>query len=428
MGDKFTRAELEKMTLLELRDRLRERKLKVGGLKAELVTRLLENDARKILDDAPSPSSADSAKDTPRSCTDSSASSNCTRTSASTCTTSSSGNVGTSDNEEREGSSNDDQPVAPRSKRPRNTKGGPVEANTVLVIKKSAGPPVVVATTTADNDSSEKSDDSEPEEGAEGCSGTPAVATSAAASPVFGNKLNSVPALEVKLAGTDFDHFPKSSTWRDVLDGSFRKEYFYELMKFVQKERQSKVIFPPAKDVWNAFEFTPFDQVRVVIIGQDPYINAGQAHGLCFSVKRGVAVPPSLKRMYEELKRSIPTFRAPNHGCLESWARQGVFMINATLTVEKGQANSHKDSEWSTFTDEVVQVLNERKKNVIYLLWGAFAKKKGARINKQANHILVANHPSPQCGTKFMNCNHFVKTNEILESLGEKPIDWHLPP
>ncbi|KAH3745948.1 uracilDNA glycosylase [Pelomyxa schiedti] len=421
MADKFTRAELEKMTLLELRDRLRERKLKVGGLKAELVTRLLENDARKILDDAPSPSSADSAKDTPRA-TASSASSNCTSTSTATCTSSS----GTSENE-REGSSNDDQPVAPRSKRPRNTKGGAVEANTVLVIKKSAGQ-AVLATTTADNDSGEKSDDPGLVEGEEGCTGTPAVVTSTAASSVFGTKSKSELALEIKLAGTDFDFFPKNSTWRGVLDGSFRKEYFYELMKFVQQERHSKVIFPPAKDVWNAFECTPFDQVRVVIIGQDPYINAGQAHGLCFSVKRGVAVPPSLKRMYEELKRSIPTFRAPNHGCLESWARQGVFMINATLTVESGKANSHKDSEWSTFTDEVVQVLNERKKNVIYLLWGAFAKKKGARINKQTNHILVANHPSPQCGTKFMNCNHFVKTNEILESLGEKPIDWQLPP
>eukprot|EP01105_Mastigella_eilhardi_P004183 TRINITY_DN1554_c0_g2_i2.p2 TRINITY_DN1554_c0_g2~~TRINITY_DN1554_c0_g2_i2.p2 ORF type:complete len:472 (-),score=150.94 TRINITY_DN1554_c0_g2_i2:1770-3107(-) len=230
----------------------------------------------------------------------------------------------------------------------------------------------------------------------------------------------------VTMPGTDLDFFPEG-VWRQLLQKEFGKPYFRTLMAFVAKERQSREIFPPSKFVWSAFEYTPFDTLKVVIIGQDPYFNPGQAHGLCFSVQKGVKVPPSLNRIYNELKRSIPGFVVPKHGCLDKWARQGVFLLNASLTVQSGTANSHSKSGWQEFTDAVVKLINEKKKNVVYLLWGQFAQKKGKVVSKTDNFVLEAPHPSPM-SKGFDGCNHFVKTNELLKRIGQAPIDWSIDP
>jgi len=232
-------------------------------------------------------------------------------------------------------------------------------------------------------------------------------------------------AFNVSYPQTDFDYFP-DGTWKELLSATFASKYFSELMEFVATERRNQIVFPPSKEVWTAFSLTPFEQVRVVIIGQDPYFNEGQAHGLCFSVKPGVKVPQSLNRIYKELAGTIPGFVPPKHGYLEKWARQGVFMINATLTVRAGKANSHQKSGWQKFTDEVVQVINEKKSNVIYLLWGDFAQKKGRIVDTERNHVLKAPHPSPMGGPGFIGCKHFQKTNELLTGMGQPPIDWTL--
>jgi len=191
--------------------------------------------------------------------------------------------------------------------------------------------------------------------------------------------------------------------WRTALQREVTKPYFRNIVDHVAKERKSRTIYPPADKVFSAFNFTPFDQVKVVIIGQDPYHGPSQAHGLCFSVERGVAVPPSLKNMYKELEADIPGFKRPAHGNLESWARQGVFMLNASLTVRRGDANSHAKIGWQDFTDSVISTISRTSKNkVVFLLWGNFAKKKGGKVNKLKHRCAVALSLRPPCARALL--------------------------
>ncbi|RAS69320.1 uracil-DNA glycosylase [Vibrio diazotrophicus] len=217
-----------------------------------------------------------------------------------------------------------------------------------------------------------------------------------------------------------------SLTWHDVIGLEKEQEYFQQTLKFVEAERAAgKVVFPPDKDVFNAFRFTEFDDVKVVILGQDPYHGPNQAHGLCFSVLPGVKTPPSLVNMYKELAQDIDGFQIPNHGYLKSWADQGVLLLNTVLTVEQGKAHSHAKTGWETFTDRVIDALNQHRQGVIFLLWGSHAQKKGQMIDRSKHHVLMAPHPSPLSAHRgFLGCKHFSQTNQILKQLGQMPIDW----
>lgn len=223
----------------------------------------------------------------------------------------------------------------------------------------------------------------------------------------------------------------KAVTWHDVLATEKEQPYFIETLKMVAQEREAGVtVYPPKEDVFNAFRLTELSDVKVVILGQDPYHGPNQAHGLAFSVRPGVAVPPSLMNMYKELEQDIPGFTRPNHGFLESWAKQGVLLLNTVLTVEAGKAHSHARFGWETFTDRVIAVINEKRENVVFLLWGSHAQKKGSIIDTQRHHVLKAPHPSPLSAHRgFFGCQHFSRTNEILTQQGDAPIDWtpHLP-
>ena len=216
--------------------------------------------------------------------------------------------------------------------------------------------------------------------------------------------------------------------WNTFIEAEKRLAYYQKLQDFVQGERNSaKAIFPPQEEVFTAFEKTPLDKVRVVIIGQDPYHGPSQAHGLCFSVKHGVKIPPSLVNMYKELVTDIPDFSTPEHGHLSSWADQGVLMLNTVLTVEQGKAHSHAKSGWETFTTNALKQLNEQDTPIVFILWGAHAIKKGKVITSQHHHILSGPHPSPLSAYRgFFGCKHFSKTNALLTSLGTKPIDWQV--
>ncbi|MEI2267129.1 uracil-DNA glycosylase [Erwinia sp. CGal63] len=215
-------------------------------------------------------------------------------------------------------------------------------------------------------------------------------------------------------------------TWHDVLAEEKEKPYFIETLSMVANERAAgKTVYPPQKDVFNAFRLTELGDVKVVILGQDPYHGPNQAHGLAFSVLPGVAVPPSLVNMYKELEADIAGFKRPNHGFLESWARQGVLLLNTVLTVEAGKAHSHASFGWETFTDRVIAAINENRENVVFLLWGSHAQKKGSIIDRERHHVLKAPHPSPLSAHRgFFGCGHFSKTNEWLEQHDEKPVDW----
>ncbi|MBO0214370.1 uracil-DNA glycosylase [Vibrio sp. Vb2880] len=218
----------------------------------------------------------------------------------------------------------------------------------------------------------------------------------------------------------------QSLTWHDVIGTEKQQDYFQHTLAFVEAERHAgKVIFPPAKDVFNAFRYTEFDQVKVVILGQDPYHGPNQAHGLCFSVQPGIKTPPSLVNMYKELAQDIPGFQIPNHGYLKSWADQGVLLLNTVLTVEQGKAHSHANTGWETFTDRVIDALNQNGEGIVFLLWGAHAQKKGRMIDRQRHHMLMAPHPSPLSAHRgFLGCRHFSQTNQLLEAQGKAPIDW----
>jgi len=216
----------------------------------------------------------------------------------------------------------------------------------------------------------------------------------------------------------------KDEKWRKLLAPEFNKPYYKNIEKLVLHQRTLGDVYPPVEEVYNAFNCCPLDKVKVVIIGQDPYFNPGQAEGLCFSVKKGVPIPPSLNRIYKVVKQNIPDFKIPKHGSLREWAERGVLMLNATLTVDKGNANSHAKFGWQDFTTEVMNILNKETTGLIYLLWGGFAQKKGKVIDKKKHIVLEAAHPSPMGGSAWNSCDHFAKVNELLKKAGKEPMDW----
>lgn len=214
--------------------------------------------------------------------------------------------------------------------------------------------------------------------------------------------------------------------WDDILKGEFEKEYYLNLREFLKKEYFTYHIFPNMYDIFNALKYTSYSDVKAVIIGQDPYHGQGQAHGLCFSVQKGVAVPPSLQNIYKEIYSDLGIPPA-NHGYLKKWADSGVLMMNAVLTVREGQANSHKGKGWEIFTDRVIELLNEREKPIVFLLWGGNAKQKMRLITNPNHLILQAAHPSPLSAFNgFFGCRHFSKANEFLVNHGMEPIDWRI--
>lgn len=217
-------------------------------------------------------------------------------------------------------------------------------------------------------------------------------------------------------------------TWSDLLAAEKQKPYFIRTLAAVEEARRSGInVFPPRGQVFAAFEATPLERVRVVILGQDPYHGAGQAHGLCFSVQPGTPPPPSLLNIFKELARDIPGFTQPAHGCLTRWAEQGVLLLNTVLTVEEGRAHSHANLGWETFTDVVVAGLSEKCTGLVFLLWGAHAQKKGAHIDRARHHVLCAPHPSPLSAHRgFIGCGHFSEANRILAAQGLPQIDWRL--
>jgi uracil-DNA glycosylase len=217
------------------------------------------------------------------------------------------------------------------------------------------------------------------------------------------------------------------ASWLAELQDEFQQPYMTQLRQFLVAEKAKHRIFPPGSDIFNAFEYTPFDKVRVVILGQDPYHGPGQAHGLCFSVRKGVRPPPSLQNIFKELKASL-NVDVPQHGELTSWAEQGVLLLNTVLTVRAHQANSHRKQGWETFTDRVIEILNARKNGLIFVLWGSAAGKKAAMIDGQKHLILRSVHPSPLSAHRgFFGCGHFKRINEYLKERGEEQINWSLP-
>jgi uracil-DNA glycosylase len=227
------------------------------------------------------------------------------------------------------------------------------------------------------------------------------------------------PAAQVKM----------EESWKQVLKDEFSKAYFQQLKYFLVQEKKAGVtVFPPGKLIFSAFDSTPFDKVKVVILGQDPYHGMGQAHGLCFSVQPGIAIPPSLRNIYAELDDDPEVaFQKPNHGYLQKWAEQGVLLLNATLTVRAHQAGSHQGKGWETFTDAAIQAINEQKEGVVFMLWGSYAQRKGNFIDTQKHLVLKAPHPSPLSAHRgFFGCHHFSQCNQFLASKGRKSIDWQV--
>jgi uracil-DNA glycosylase len=225
------------------------------------------------------------------------------------------------------------------------------------------------------------------------------------------------------------DRIKLEPSWKERIGPYLDRPDMLALSHFLREEKAAgKAIFPPGPEIFNAFAHTPFDRVRVVILGQDPYHGPGQAHGLSFSVRPGVRVPPSLQNMFKEIEDSLGIPR-PGHGCLTPWADQGVLLLNAVLTVEAGQAASHQGKGWEGFTDAAIDALNREREGLVFLLWGSHAQKKGQLIDGKRHLILRSVHPSPLSAHRgFMGCGHFAKTNAYLASRGEAPIDWSLPP
>ena len=216
--------------------------------------------------------------------------------------------------------------------------------------------------------------------------------------------------------------------WQTFIQNQQQQPYFVELNDFLTQEYAlGKIIYPPKGDIFRAFELTPLDKVNVVIIGQDPYHGEGQAHGLAFSVKTGVKIPPSLANIYKELNQDIDDFVTPSHGNLTKWAEQGVLMLNTVLTVEQSLAHSHAKAGWETFTDNVLYLLNRSEKPIVFVLWGSHAIKKGRLINAEQHTVLSGPHPSPLSAYRgFFGCRHFSKINELLIKNGTTPIDWQV--
>ncbi len=213
-------------------------------------------------------------------------------------------------------------------------------------------------------------------------------------------------------------------SWADLLAGEFEKEYFISLTETIKEDlRRNIVVYPRGPHIFNAFNLTPFDKVKVVIIGQDPYHGAGQAHGLSFSVPDGVQFPPSLVNIFKELKSDLG-IETPQSGNLERWANQGVFLLNAVLTVRAGAAASHSNIGWTTFTDNVIKLISDKKEGVVFMLWGNFAKSKKELIDTSKHFVLEAAHPSPLARGAFFGCRHFSRANEYLVKCGKEPVKW----
>jgi uracil-DNA glycosylase len=215
-------------------------------------------------------------------------------------------------------------------------------------------------------------------------------------------------------------------SWKNVLDEQFNASYFMQLKAFLVEEKSQFKIFPPGSQLFNAFNFTPFDKVKVVLLGQDPYHGSGQAHGLCFSVPVGIAKPPSLQNIFKELNNDLG-IPIPANGNLEKWAGQGVLLLNATLTVRAHQAGSHQNRGWEIFTDAAIKALSEQREHLVFILWGNYAQAKETLIDGSKHHILKTVHPSPMSVTRgFYGCKHFSKTNDYLRKHGIPEIDWRL--
>ncbi|MES2458626.1 MAG: uracil-DNA glycosylase [Bacteroidota bacterium] len=217
-------------------------------------------------------------------------------------------------------------------------------------------------------------------------------------------------------------------SWLKVLGEEFDKAYMKSLKAFLLEEKQKgATVYPKGTDIFNALQHTPFDQVKVVILGQDPYHGTGQAHGLSFSVQKGMTVPPSLKNIYKELVDDIPAFKIPAHGNLTKWADEGVLLLNATLTVRAHEAGSHQGKGWEIFTDTIISKLSEQGEGIVFLLWGRYAQNKAALIDSSKHTVLKAAHPSPfSAYNGFLGCKHFSKANEVLVKAGKVPIDWQI--
>lgn len=217
-------------------------------------------------------------------------------------------------------------------------------------------------------------------------------------------------------------------SWQQLLGDEKRQPYFVDTLAQVEQARQAgQVIYPPQSDVFNAFKLTELENLKVVILGQDPYHGPNQAHGLAFSVRQGVRVPPSLQNMYKELALEYPEFAVPAHGCLEDWATQGVLLLNTVLTVIATQANSHRHLGWEQFTDKVIAQISVHCQGIVFLLWGSHAQKKGRFIDRQRHYVLEAPHPSPLSAHRgFLGCGHFKQANELLVKQGKAPINWQL--
>ncbi|WP_250626631.1 uracil-DNA glycosylase [Pinirhizobacter soli] len=217
-------------------------------------------------------------------------------------------------------------------------------------------------------------------------------------------------------------------SWKARIGDYLERPEMQALSAFLRAEKQAgKVIYPPGPDIFAAFEHTPFEQVRVVILGQDPYHGPNQAHGLCFSVRPGVQVPPSLQNIFKEIQRDL-AIAPPDHGCLTPWADRGVLLLNAVLTVERGNANSHQGKGWEGFTDAAIDALNREREGIVFMLWGSYAQRKGQLIDTQRHRVLKSVHPSPLSAHRgFLGCGHFSAANAYLEEHGKAPIDWSLP-
>ena len=217
------------------------------------------------------------------------------------------------------------------------------------------------------------------------------------------------------------------NSWDEVLKGEFDQEYYLKLREFLKSEYSTRIIYPDMYDIFNALKFTPYEKVRAVILGQDSYHEPGQAHGLCFSVKKGVQPPPSLMNIYKEMQADLG-ITPPSHGCLESWARNGVLLLNTVLTVRAHAAHSHKGKGWEIFTNHVIEKLNQRQEPMVFILWGKPAKEKAALITNPRHAVLTGAHPSPlSAHYGFWDGKYFSRTNEFLTANGQEPIDWRIP-
>jgi len=221
--------------------------------------------------------------------------------------------------------------------------------------------------------------------------------------------------------------WPTESDWTSRLESFFQTPGFRALCEFVELQRAAHTIYPTEENVFRAFRLTPYQATKVVILGQDPYHGPGQAHGLCFSVLPGVRIPPSLANIYREIESDLG-LAPPDHGYLQSWAEQGVLLLNAVLTVERGQAGSHQGKGWETFTDRIVQLLNSEREGLVFMLWGSYAMKKGTVIDRRKHLVLKAPHPSPLSAHRgFLGCRHFSAANAYLQERQHEPIDWSVP-